>query len=233
VKKNTETQLVRVYVLPDRVWQWADEGASVLGLKLTVCNLARGLTYDAIPGAPTLEFPAKCGNWLWTPQLIYLNESAEVHPEPVRVIRSKDVPRGVDVIETKVDAYHCFRVDFYIDRHSRLPVRLILSYHIEESRGHFAHDVTERYDLLDYVAMEGVMMPRRVIETDSLGNRFEWGYQVHLNVPFRAEAFTEPPSLENGPYAWMPRGESEKNRVAPEPQQDPVVPRTGETVPKL
>ncbi len=172
-------------------------------------------------------------NWLWTPQLIYLNESDGVNPEPVRVIRGKDIPRGVDVIETKVDTYGYFRVDFYIDRRSRLPVQMVLWYHIEESRGHFPHDVTERYDLLDYVAMEGVMIPRRVIETDILGNRFEWGYQAHLNVPYREEAFTEPPSLENGPYAWMPKGEFEKNKMTPEPQKDTVVPRTGETVPKL
>ena len=233
VKKNTETQLVRVYVLPDRMWQWADEGASALGLKLIVCNLTRDLMYDVIPGVPTSESPARCGNRLWTPQLIYLNESAGVRPEPMRVIRGGHLPRGVDVIEAKVDAYGYFRVDFCIDRHSHLPVRVTLWYRQEKRRGHSPGDFALHYELLDYVAMEGVMIPRRVIETDILGNRFEWGYQVHLNVPFRAEAFTEPPSLENGPYAWMPKGESEKNRVAPEPQQEPVVPRTGETVPKL
>jgi hypothetical protein len=63
------------------------------------------------------------------------------------------------------------------------------------------------------------MIPRRVIETDSLGDRFELGYQVHLNVPYREEAFAEPPSLESGSYAWMPKGESEKNKLAPEPQK--------------
>src|SRR4029077_9000352 len=57
VKKNTETRHVTLYVLPDRVWDWSDEGASVLVLKLTVCNLAWGLTYSAIPGTPTSEFP--------------------------------------------------------------------------------------------------------------------------------------------------------------------------------
>lgn len=208
VKKDTHTQLVRVFVLPDRMWQWADEGASVLGLKLTVCNLTRDLMYDAIPGVPTFGSPAKCGNWLWQPQLIYLNESAGVHPEPVRIMHGRGIPRREDVIETKVDAYDCYRVDFYIDKHSHLPAQMVLWYHGENHPG-FPYDVTFRYELLDYVEMEGVMIPGRVIETTDFGLHFEWGYQVHLNVPYRDEAFTERPSLENGPYAWMPKEESE------------------------
>jgi hypothetical protein len=221
-------------VPPGRMWGWSDEGASVLGLSLVVCNRDAGTTYDARPGLPVQATSDDvCGESLLKAQLIYLNENAGIHPTPVRVIAGRDTPRGIDVIETKIDSHGYFRVDFYIDRHSHLPVRVTLWYRQEKRRGHSPGDFALHYELLDYVAMEGVMIPRRVIETDILGNRFEWGYQVHLNVPFRAEAFTEPPSLENGPYAWMPKGESEKNRVAPEPQQDPVVPRNGETVPKL
>ena len=208
VKKDTHTQHVSVIVPPDRMWRWADEGATVLGLSLVVCNRGAGATYTARPGRPVLATSDNvCGESLLHAQLIYLNESAGVHPEPVRVIRGRDIPRGVDVIETKVDAYDYFRVDFYIDRRSHLPVQMILWYHIEKSRGHTPGDFTLRYELLDYVEMEGVMIPRKVIETRNNGFRFEWGYQVHLNVPYRDEAFTEPPSLENGPYAWMPKAD--------------------------
>ncbi len=208
VKKNTETQLVRLFVLPDRMWQWADEGATVLGLSLTVCNRGAGTAYTARTGQPVLATSDDvCGERLLYAQLIYLNASAGVRPEPARVIRGKDIPRGVEAIETKIDANHYYRVDFYVDRRSHLPVQVILWYHQETSRGHPAGDFPARYELLDYIEMEGVMIPRRVIETLSSDLRWEWGYQVHLNVPYRDEAFTEPPSLENGPYAWMPKAD--------------------------
>jgi hypothetical protein len=93
VKKDTHTQHVSVIVPPDRMWQWADEGATVLGLSLIVCNRGAGTAYTARPSRPVLATSDDvCGEGLLQAQLIYLNTSAGVHPEPVRVIRGRDIP---------------------------------------------------------------------------------------------------------------------------------------------
>jgi hypothetical protein len=162
VKKTSETQLVRVFVVPDRMWQWADEGATVLGLHLNVCNLSRDLEYFTGRGEPVIKHGAVCGGQLWEAQLVYLNESADVHPEPVRLMQRKELPRNMDAIETKVNIYGYFRIGFYLDKHTHLPVRIVVWQHLRNFP-----DAQTSYELGDYQEIDGVMIPCAVIRTNN------------------------------------------------------------------
>jgi hypothetical protein len=198
--KDTDTELVRFFAFPDRMWQWFDGGSSVFGLSLDVYNLALGVHYLAFPGeVRKLSAGEPDGHFLWEAQLIYLNESAWLHPQPMRVTRDGDVPREVDAIETKLEGDY-YRADFHVDKRTHLPARIIVYV-----RNHIVGlpEVTQvRYELSKYRETDGIIMPGRVTQTVSTARPFIFDYEVHLNVPFREEAFTSPPSLERGPYAW-------------------------------
>jgi hypothetical protein len=108
------------------MWQWFDGGSSVFGLSLNVYNLSLGVNYLAYPNEPQRKLSGgePGGYHLWEAQLIYLNESEWLHPQPMRMIRDS-IPRGVDAIETKLEGDR-YRADFHLDRHTHLPARIIV-----------------------------------------------------------------------------------------------------------
>jgi hypothetical protein len=206
--KDTDTQLVRFFAFPDRMWQWFDGGSSVFGLSLNVYNLALGVHYLAYPN----EQPRKLssgepgGYHLWEAQLIYLNESTWLRPQPMRMTRDNTIPRGVDAIETKLEGDR-YRADFHLDRHTHLPARIIVYV-----RNHIIGlpEVTqEHYEVSKYREIDGIFVPTHVVQGISAAQHFVWDYDVYFNVPFREEAFTSPPSLERGAYAWRRADESQ------------------------
>jgi hypothetical protein len=213
--KDTDTQLVRFFAFPDRMWQWFDGGSSVFGLSLNVYNLALGVHYLLYPNEAPRKLSSRepAAHDLWEAQLIYLNESTWLHPVPVRVIRDSEVPRGVDAIETKLDGDY-YRADFYLEKHTHLPARIILyvlnHVYVRDHVFGPAQVTQVRYELSKYREMDGVLVPDRVIQAASARDSFLWNYDVRLNVPFREDAFTTPPSLEAGPYAWKLNAESQK-----------------------
>jgi hypothetical protein len=199
--KDTDTELVRFFAFPDRMWQWFDGGSSVFGLSLNVYNLALGVHYLAYPNEPLRKLSSgePDGHFLWEAQLIYLNESEWLHPQPMRMIRDKSIPRGVDAIETKLEGDH-YRADFQLDKHTHLPVHIIV--YIRNHIVGLPEVSQEHYELSKYREIDGISVPTQVVQGISAAQPFAWDYDVHLNIPFREEAFTSPPSLERGPYAW-------------------------------
>ena len=197
--KDADTEFVRLFVFPDRIWQWFDGGSSVFGLSLNVYNLALSVHYLAFPGeVRKLSASARDGYQLWEAQLIYLNDSKWLHPKPMRLIHDKNVPRGEDAIQTELEGER-YRADFYLDKHTHLPVSIIV--YVRNHIVGLPEVSEERYELSKYRETDGVLMPDRVTQTVAL-HSFVWDYDVHLNVEFQERAFTTPPSLGAGPYAW-------------------------------
>ena len=205
LKKDTTSYMVRLFVIPDRMWQWSDEGASVLGLHLQVCNLTQHVQYDTEKGDYLRKSYVTWSWQLWLAQLVYLNETSGVHPEPIGLIPGEQTPRDAEVLQTKVGMPNTPRADFYISKVTHLPVRIVVwqGLHKPDTYG------KSQYDLGAYADMDGVMIPTVIYESTILPgmisqDNFRWDYQVQLNVPYRDKAFTEVPSIENGPYARMP-----------------------------
>jgi len=210
--KDTKTEMVRLFIFPDREWQWYDAGSTVFGLSLYLYNIGLNFGYSVRPSEPPheLEDLRSGANTLWETQLTYLHESASVHPEPVRILRTPGLPRGQDVIETKLDHRATetaldYRADFFLDRRTHLPVN-VLVYQLE-SRWKPVHVVITGYALSKYRKVDGIMLPGRVTYSQPPGSDgIDADYDIELNVPYREDVFTHLPSLEAGPYAWRPDG---------------------------
>ena len=207
--KDTKTEMVRLFVFPDREWQWYDAGSTVFGLSLEVYNLGLNVGYIARPSEPMYQMKNLRGgaNKLWETQLLYLQESASVHPEPVRLIKAPGLTRDQEGIETRLnyqltETALVYRADFFPDRRTHLPVKVTV-YQKNWDAGNPVHFLTESYALSKYRQVDGIMIPGRVIY-DPGNNESASDYEVRLNVPYREDVFTHAPSLDAGPYAWRP-----------------------------
>jgi hypothetical protein len=214
--KNTKTELVRLFVFPDRVWQWFDGGSTAFGTSLRIDNLGLALHFLGLPGEVRRTEGASgepARHQLWEAQLIYLSETAWLRPDLVQVLAEPDLP-NVDAIETKVTAAKLTgpkladkeeRVDFYLDKRTHLPVQVV-DYGWEPSgwKGRDPELIKVYYKLSKYTNVGGVMIPGSVVQT-LFNNSTEWDYVIRLNAPYREDAFTETPTMEAGAYAWEPR----------------------------
>jgi len=210
-KKPTDTELVRLFALPDRVWQWSDEGTSVLGLKLDVFNGELGKSFVAIPESPAREFPiGQPWDLILRAHLVYLSESSGLHGKPGRVLRGPGLSNGYDAVEVALSGAVLlpkvpgtpYRADFYLDKKNHLPAKIVTY----QKSTHSPDEVAVTYELSQYREMSGIMVPDHVVEILSAARRFTWpSYNLEFNVPYREDAFTTLPSLRDGPYAWRPR----------------------------
>jgi hypothetical protein len=201
--KDTGSLMVRLFAFPDREWQWYDAGESVFGLSLDVYNLSLGTAYLAWGSDPVRTLSAQKGEdfKLWEAQLVYLSESEWVRPQPVRVITDDKMAKQFDIVETHFDGDY-FRADFLLDKRTHLPARMV-TYRRNNGRG-LRPILTETYEFLKYVSIDGVIIPSPWAFELITGDRpVACNFQVRLNVPYREEAFTTPPSVAAGPYAWQ------------------------------
>jgi hypothetical protein len=137
-------------------------------------------------------------SFLLDAQLLYLNATAWLQPQVVRVVRGGGVPHNVDAVETVVNDQ---RVDFYSDRKTHLPVQII-AYDKERVRPGWEGNMV--YKLSEYKDVGGIWIPHRV----DTGSWNRWGttrYQTQIDVVFRDDLFTAAPDLKDGPDGWKPR----------------------------
>jgi len=200
---------VRAYVFPDRVWQWADMSSTVLGMELSVYNLSTGRGYSVRPntGPPTETTGPKSmqagRHFLHEAQLIYLNETAWLHPDVkgLLVVHEAAEVQDSDAIETLVNGE---RVDFYLDRTTHLPVQITVHHHLDFPVKDARAGI--RIHLLsDYRNVGGIQVPHCEILATPMRIMGTIRFDTQLNVPIRDDLFTSPPSLEDGPDGWKPK----------------------------
>lgn len=131
------------------------------------------------------------------PQFIYLMVTSELDPVPLRVRKEWIGLKRVDVIETDANGW---RVDYYLDPKTYLPVRVALPLGPRSrAQGELDHIVT----LEDYAAVDGVMMPHTVTHSYTFNSKkLKDRLKFELNPAYDPQIFEQTPSPKMGADAW-------------------------------
>ena len=176
----------------------------------TVINIERNLCMVTLsPASGDVPSLSPCLPTTWAERLIqdsviYLMETRWVRPVPIRTRIERTGFKQVDVIETKVGN---LRVDFYLDRKTRLPIKLIT----DDYNG--ISEFTQRMGLTvwldDYATIDGIKMPGRVarepkVPTHMLRRDTEYA-RYKFNVAYEETIFDHPVSKKVKSSDWQPR----------------------------
>jgi hypothetical protein len=159
VVESTETR--RLYVLPNRAWLYAGSPHFKTSVEATVDigrNLCR-VTISPKQSDPGLS-PCAITTWgahLSQDPLMYLLETRWMQPKPISTRVERIGSKQVDVIEAEIND---LRVDFYLDRTTRLPLKLVTN-PFRKSQSEAQLMVT--FTFKDYANFSGIQMPRTVI----------------------------------------------------------------------
>lgn len=205
---HTDSVAERIYVMPNRAWLYEFTPDFDVSLEGTVINVERNLCMVTLaPIGPMRSVPGLsfCLPTTWPKRLVqdpilYLMETRWVRPKPVRTRTEGKGKKQRDVIETEVGQ---LRLDFYLDRKTHLPVKLVTQDYPGDPR------MPRRMDLMltfeDYVAVDGIQMPRRVIREPLLTQvqrRDTERAQYRFNVNYDEEIFNHPVSRKAKPGDW-------------------------------
>src|SRR5205085_1011094 len=162
-RSHVETETERLYGMPGKAWIYTHTSSYDVSVDATVINSERELCMVTLSpargGVPPLSpcLPTTPAQYLILDPVIYLIETKWLQPLPVRMRTDGKGKKQLDVIETEVGR---FRVDFYLDRKTRLPVRLITEWFPIGQATIPGGLMT--VELEDYVAVDGIPMPRPV-----------------------------------------------------------------------
>jgi len=157
----SEVQWLRA--LPGKAWLYEYTPEFIVSLDATVINLERNLCVKTLSPAkgnvPPRSFclPTTYTERLIQDPIIYLMETNSLRPVPIRTYEGKRGLNRVDVVETAVGKY---RFDFYLDRKTKLPVKLVTDEYEGIFEGTRPMGLTIYFD--NYVTVDGIKMPTRV-----------------------------------------------------------------------
>lgn len=164
------TEAVWLYALPGKAWLYEYETNRHFEyfMTATVLNLGRNFCFvtlaPAIGDIPKLShcLPTVPAEKLIQNSAIYLMETKWVKPVPLRTREARTGRKRVDVVETEIGK---LRVDFYLDRKTHLPIKIVTDQY---------HGISEMITKLgltvfldDYVTVDGIKMPRSVVREPS------------------------------------------------------------------
>jgi len=209
--KRVDVTTERLYAMPGKAWLYELTPAYDVSLEATVINTERNLCMVTLaPVGLTQSVPglSVCVPTIWSERLvqdpvIYLMETNWVRPVPVNTRTEGKGKKQQDVIETEVGK---LRVDFYLDRKTHLPVKLITDKYMGDPRltGHMKLMITFE----DYVDVDGVQMPRRVIREPlgiSFVRRDTERAKYRFNVAYDETIFNHPISKKAKSEDWKQR----------------------------
>jgi hypothetical protein len=185
-----------LYVLPGRWWSFWDYRPGRLGYGVNVFDFDKQVGWLSSDGrqASRLDRQDIFDDFLYRfrrAQFVYLLETESVKPTPVNARTAYIGFKKFDVVETTVDGA---RVDFYLDRETHLPVRIMTGATPGARRsGRLNYGI----DLGDYAEIEGVRMPQKVNWADA-SNRTTYRF----NVEYRAGLFERPPAPGSESNGW-------------------------------
>ena len=204
---STETE--RLYVMPGKAWIYTYTPAFDMSLDAVVMNMDRNFCMATLfpPIRLTRCIPEKPIQYLVQDPVIYLMQTKWVRPSPIGVRTDGKGKKQLDVIETKTGN---LQIDFYLDRKTRLPIKLVMDWYggVTQTTGKLGMMSVK---LEDYVAVDGIMMPRRVtrepldqpITRDVLRRDFERA-RYRFNVAYAENLFDSPVSKKVKRNDWMP-----------------------------
>jgi hypothetical protein len=196
--RRVETQTERLYVMPGKAWIYELTPDYETSLEARVLNMERNFCMLTLaPVGPMGSVPGltNCVPTTWTERLIqdpvvYLMETKWVRPVPVRTRTEGKGSKQQDVVEIEVGQV---RVDFYLDRKTRLPVKLITDRFYGDPRATTRKALSIK--LQDYAEIDGIQMPRRLILepllTRAVIRATEYA-KYRFNVTFDENIFNRP-----------------------------------------
>lgn len=158
----SEVQWLRA--LPGKAWLYEYTPEFDVSLDATVINLERNLCVKTLSPAKgdvpprSLCLPTTFTERLIQDPIIYLMETEWLRPVPIGTYEGKRGLKRVDVVETVVGNH---RYDFYLDRKTRLPVKLVTDEYNGIPEGTEPMGLTVYFD--DYVTVDGIKMPSTVV----------------------------------------------------------------------
>lgn len=162
--QDDETQTERLYAGPGKAWIYTYNPTKDVSLDATLINGDKNACWVTLgPKTNGVPLLSRCLRetaiqYLLQDPIIYLMETSWVRPEPLAVRTEGKGRNQVDVIETKLGK---IRVDFYLDRKTRLPIKLVTDWYggISQATGKLGPMTVE---LRKYVEIDGIQMPTRV-----------------------------------------------------------------------
>ena len=208
-KKKYKNISVGLYSLPDKSWDWDDNRPSIWGLNMEMKNYETMKRYIVSGGGPFIDEAgnpkgrvivedidpkeASDGKAMF---LDILLETRWVQSKIEKLTSGKVGRKKVNVIQTRVLNN---RVDYMFDKKTHLLLRRVYYYYDEIGKKN--RSTRTRYG--DYVEVDGIMMPTKVILESS---HFEdsTGYRTYqINVEYNEDLFKKPPlPIEEAMDAW-------------------------------
>lgn len=191
--KKYDGRDVYLEVLPDKFWNYDDQGASVFGTNLTMFNYENITYYFArsvdsnIAAKPITEKVKSKG--YQNGMISLLLEAKGLKPvilrartEKVKLFKpDKTKTIEVDIVETKIDGR---RVDFAFDRQTHLPIQVGFYHEDEPNREPFK---MEYHNYIDY---QGLKVPQLRVSEDGTLQTFK----LQFNVEYDPEIFEKSPA---------------------------------------
>jgi hypothetical protein len=186
------------YIFPGYTFNYS-YAAKWEGSGIHVSNVKRGIVWWQNEGNPARprKYIAEDVYLNLLPQFIYLMITHDIDPVPVRSRKEWIGLRRVDVVETDTNGW---RVDYYLDSKTHLPVKVVLPLGPRErDKGEMSQVLT----LEDYAEVNGVMMPHTVTHSFTFDSR-KWKERLtfEINPKYDPSIFEQPPRPKMGPEAW-------------------------------
>lgn len=195
---HVDQQTERLYVMPGKAWLYEFTPSFDVSLEATVINIERSLCMVTLaPSMRSVPGLSVCVPTIWSKRLvqdpvIYLMETRWVRPKPIRTRTEGKGKKQQDVIEMEANE---LRFDFYLDRKTHLPVKLVTQ---EERDPRMPRRMNLMITFEDYVEVDGIQMPRRVIRepllTKVVRRRDTERARYKFNVTYDEKIFNQPVS---------------------------------------
>lgn len=190
-----------LYVLPGKWWSFRDYRPGKLGYGVNLLDFERNTGWISSGGRPPVPVERRdlFDDFKYRfrqAQFIYLLETETVKPTLIKARSAFVGFKKFDVIETTIDGA---RVDFYLDRKTHLPVRIVTGA-TPGARATGKLNYTVRLD--DYIDIDGIRMPQKVSYGDA-DNRTTY----HINVAYNQRLFERPPTSDMGRESWKESAE--------------------------
>jgi hypothetical protein len=189
----TSENIEGLYVFPNKLWEFYDHRPGLMGASGLMLDATREITWGS-NGYPAKNAYPDLVRRLSEVQYLYLMETASVQPALVGVKADRFKGTDVDVVETRVGDE---RVDFWIDRASHLPARVVST---RTLRAGAPLQVVHR--LTDYQSIDGIQMAARVRTGDDETDKVSTTYRFNVDYD---ESIFNPESLRFETHGWMKR----------------------------
>jgi hypothetical protein len=191
---SSQGKSVSLYVLPNKWWSWEDTRPSPFGVMMRMEDYSTNRNYRGQNGqrnvelTPIVEERLKQslddkGNVVWMPGATFLLESRWWRPK-ILGLRS-DTVRGTNVNVVETEQFG-IRTDYYLDAKSHLAVKRVNSWKDRDGK-----DQTSITELFDYVRIDGIMLPSKVIWP---GSSVKQTIAVLVNPKYATGIFTAAPA---------------------------------------